>query len=577
MGLADSTKPKVNYQVAPEEFPEPPGKLSKGRSQSARKYCSAVGAQLFIMVCFSVVVLRQIPPRAVSGSAPAVEFSSERAMRNLSAISAAPHPSGSPDHKRVRDYIESEITSLEIHPELQETTGSAQNIVARLRGTAPSKAILVVGHYDTVPASPGASDDGSAVAAMLETLRALKEGPPLKNDVILLFTDREETGLLGAKSFVYGNPLARDVGIVLNFDARGCSGQSIMFETSAESGWLITEFAKVAPHPSANSFMNEVYKRLPNNTDFSVFKQAGFAGLNFAFIDDFRRYHSPYDTLENIDPDSLQHQGANALALTRHFGDLNLEDANGSSRIYFDALGWTLISYPLTWATPLTILVLLLVLLVTALGLKRRSLTLRGLAKGFFAFLLMMAALMLVASFVQAVADGLSGNRPGVHTSNLHILGLLAFSISVASSFYPWMRRTVTMADMAFGSCFLWVVGMVVTTLFLPSASYIFLWPLLFSLFGSLLIFASVQQSSISIKHLILSSLCAIPGIVVLLPVVYIALLGFMFKLAGPVVMIAGLLGALLVPQFEVIADLDKRILPVSSALVGVVLIAAGR
>src|SRR5258706_7442827 len=119
---------------------------------------------------------------------------------------------------------------------------------------------------------------------MLETLRALKSSPTLSNDVIALFSDGEEIGSLGAKAFVYQHPWAKDVGVVLNFEARGSSGPAIMFETSDKNGWLIKEVAKAAPRPAAHSLAPAIYQLLPNRTDFTVFKEAGFAGLNFAYI-----------------------------------------------------------------------------------------------------------------------------------------------------------------------------------------------------------------------------------------------------------------------------------------------------
>jgi acetylornithine deacetylase/succinyl-diaminopimelate desuccinylase-like protein len=50
-------------------------------------------------------------------------------------------------------------------------------VVARLSGTGGSKSILLVSHYDSVATAPGASDDSSGVATLLETARALKAGP----------------------------------------------------------------------------------------------------------------------------------------------------------------------------------------------------------------------------------------------------------------------------------------------------------------------------------------------------------------------------------------------------------------
>src|SRR6185369_13067723 len=282
---------------------------------------SAAGIMLVIIT--AVLVVYQMNPPLPAVSAPLTEFSGERALKHLTAIAQRPRPSGSSEHTAVANYIQNELTVLGLSPEIQQTQ-AVTNILGRLKGTSDEKAVLLAAHYDTVPKSPGAADNGSAVAAILETLRALKSRQPLRNDVIALFSDGEEAGLLGAKAFVYQHPWAKDVGVVLNFDARGTSGPVIMFETSDKNGWLIKEFAKAAPHPAANSLAPALYALMPNDTDLTVFKVAGFAGLNFAYIIGLNHYHTPLDNLTNIDHRSLQHQGSTALALTRHFGNLNL-------------------------------------------------------------------------------------------------------------------------------------------------------------------------------------------------------------------------------------------------------------
>jgi len=208
-----------------------------------------------------------------------------------------PHPTGSPANAAARDYIVSAFHELGIDAQVQEGVGifhhgrSAQaaivrNVVARLPGLQGSPAVLLVGHHDSVPAAPGAADDGHSVGVLLETLRALRSGPRLRNDVIFLLTDGEEVGLLGADAFVREHPWAKDVGVVLNFEARGTSGPGHMFETSEGNGWLIRQFAQSAPYPRTDSLSYEVYRRLPNDTDLTVFKKRGYSGLNFAFIDD---------------------------------------------------------------------------------------------------------------------------------------------------------------------------------------------------------------------------------------------------------------------------------------------------
>ena len=312
---------------------------------SQAHYLAGVASFLLLVGLAALSLLDLKPPNIVPASAPDAEFSSERAMKHLQVIAQRAHPIGSPENDDVRNYLVQELTVLGANPRVQNTTavnnprrnliiaGTVNNVVAKLEGTANSKSVLLVGHYDSVPTGPGAADDGAAVAALLETLRALKAGPPLKNDVMFLFTDGEEAGLLGAHAFVDEDPSARQVGVVLNFEARGNRGPSIMFETSPGNGWLVGEFAKAAPHPLANSATYDIYRYLPNDTDFSAFKRAGTAGLNFAFIEGVITYHTQLDTVENIDHRSLQHQGSYALALARHFAGLNLDNVKARDAI----------------------------------------------------------------------------------------------------------------------------------------------------------------------------------------------------------------------------------------------------
>ena len=147
---------------------------------------------------------------------------------------------GSPANAAVRDYLVGELRGLGLTPQVQRATaayypipgllqaGTAENVLARLPGTNPAgKAFLLAAHYDSVPTGPGATDNGSGVASALETLRALRAGPPLRNDVIVLFTDGEERGLIGARAFVDQHPWASDVGVVLNLDTRGNTGPAL--------------------------------------------------------------------------------------------------------------------------------------------------------------------------------------------------------------------------------------------------------------------------------------------------------------------------------------------------------------
>ena len=205
-----------------------------------------------------------------------------------------------------------------------DTWAVVNNIVAKIPGTQPTGAVMMVAHYDSVPSGPGAGDDAASVAAILEALRALKAGPALRNDLIVLFTDGEELGLLGAKGFVETYPTLDNIKVVLNFEMRGDYGPSMMFQTSAHNSWLVDQLAAAAPFPYATSAAPTVYKRLPNDTDLTVFLDAGMAGMNFAAAGGITRYHTALDNADLLDQRTLQHQGSYALSLARRFGSIDL-------------------------------------------------------------------------------------------------------------------------------------------------------------------------------------------------------------------------------------------------------------
>ena len=318
-------------------------------------------------------------PPVVPASAPPDKFSAERAVRLLEYPTTMIHPFGSQENAKVRKYLVQQLRLLGVEPEvytgyLTHTSKRGHNSMERvdsimvvLPGYAPTRSILLMGHYDSTPYGVGCADDGSAVATMYETLRALLHSPPLKNDVIFLFTDGEESGLLGPKAFL-NHPLFETVGLCLNFEARGHYGPSMMFQMSNNNSWLINEFAKVVPYPRASSMMFEVAGKMPTSTDYYVLKPRGVPGFDFAFVGGIRYYHTPNDNIEHISLRSLQHHGEYALPLVKHFGNLDLshlkigypfeEPVNNS--IYFQLPGGNLITYSEKWVFPLLLLSIIL-------------------------------------------------------------------------------------------------------------------------------------------------------------------------------------------------------------------------
>jgi hypothetical protein len=555
----------------------------------------SIGTLLFILLSVWFTLYQQRPPATVSAGAPLEMFSSGRAMKHLKAICATPHPMGTHESAEVREYVITALRMAGLNVEVQQTTavnttrngvarlGTVHNVVAKLKGTEENgKAILLVSHYDSVPSSFGASDDGAGVAAMLETLRALTATvTPRRSDVIFLFTDGEENGLLGAQAFVNEHRWAKDVGLVLNFEARGNGGPSIMFETSDENAWLIREFAKAAPHPVANSLAYEIYKLLPNDTDLTVFKQAGFAGLNFAFIEGVSHYHTVLDRFEQIDERSLQHHGSHALALTRHFANLDLNDRKETNAIYFDIFGATLVHYPGAWAIPLSLLSIILFVVLAVVGLRKNTLTLKGMGFGFIA----VSGAMFVAAGVTSLiwmlvsrSQSVTGFRPGseIYQENTYLLGFMCLAIAIVTALDLWFLKKTRMENLLAGGMLWWVILTVVSSVYLPGASYLFLWPLLFSMLGLCLMLVVSRDRRSERKLLPVAYLCAMPAIILGVPAIYQMFQGLGLNMIGPIMLAVALLCALLIPHIRLITREKKWILPGIAALVGVGFIAAG-
>ena len=537
-------------------------------------------------------ILSLIPP-AINANAPANEFSSARASEYLKAIAVRPHPIGSPAHAEVREYIFGELLKMGLQPQLQKTTAvnanwgssyraaTVENIVAKLEGTANSRAVLLVAHYDAAPTSLGASDDGAAIVSLLETLRALKASAPLKNDVIFLATDGEEIGLLGAIAFVQQHPWAKDVGVVLNFEARGSHGPSIMFQTSDENGWLIDELAESVSRPVANSLAADIYKQLPNETDFTIFKQAGINGLNFAYIEGVASYHSSLDNIANLDERSLQHHGMYALALARAFGNSDLNaPVSRTEAVYFDLFGRTLIHYSRTTALVLTTLVALITFGVIGLGLRRGILTLSGQAWGFLALLLSMIGATLLVMLVWWTVDALAGSQTSFQqgdtwTNHLYLTGFVFLTIAITAIVYGLFRKKVSLENLATGALLWFLLLLIVAHIYFPGGTYLLVWPLLSALIAWILRFTLPAEKLSLTKLGFLSAVCAAPGIILISPLAYQVFVAVGISQTTFIVVPVTLLVGLLLINFEPIASSFRWLLPAASTLAAVCFIVA--
>ncbi|HEX8282838.1 MAG TPA: M28 family peptidase [Pyrinomonadaceae bacterium] len=483
------------------------------------------------------VYLQNRLPEVVPAEAAASEFSAARALAHLRAVAARPHPAGTRENAAVRDYILRELSNLGLAPETQRTTavnrkwgtpfsaGTVENVLARVKGAGGGRPVLLAAHYDSAPNSPGASDDGSGVVTLLETARALKAGAPLRNDIILLFTDAEEVGLLGAHAFAAEHPWAKEVGVFLNFEARGNGGPVVMFETSGGNGDLVGQFARGAARPVANSFFYEIYQRLPNDTDFTVFKGLGAQGMNFACADGIQHYHTRLDSVEALDAGSLQHAGSNALALARHFGGVGSDGAKTTNAVYFNVLGANFIRYPGALVIPLLLLAVLLFAFVLWSTLRGGEVTFSGVALGFAglfaAAVVALAVCWLAWWMVRASAQSYRGVPWGEpYHGNAFRVGFVLLAVAATAAVYALLRRRAGAWGLAVGALFWWLILSAVVSVMMPGGSYLFTLPLLFALAG--LAVARVLKNRGSANVQLLSAIAAVPGVLLWAPMAYI-------------------------------------------------------
>ena len=327
--------------------------MQQDATQSSGSILSAL-VILALVLFLSIEGLRPPAPKPVNASA--TEFSAGRARQALNRLvgDGIPHPTGSAQNDVVRGRVMDEFTQAGYQATVQEgfacdeegDCATVHNLLARLDGSVPGEAVLVAAHYDSVPAGPGAFDDGAGVVTVLEAARALKSLPQPRHSMIFLVDDGEEAGLLGARVFVKQHPWAKQVRAAVNIDSRGTNGASLMFETGDANEWALRAYAARAARPETSSIFYEAYKRFPNDTDFSVFKAAGYQGVNFANIGGVVHYHTPLDNFANADPATLQHHGENTLSSLETLANGDIANPPRTSAVYFDAFGRWVIWWP---------------------------------------------------------------------------------------------------------------------------------------------------------------------------------------------------------------------------------------
>ena len=546
-----------------------------------RKNPTSILAVVLILAILGIIYATMMPQYISKNDEALADFSTERALNQVEIIAQKPHYVGSTNHELVANYLKLELNRIGLETSVQEgftlndkgLLVKSKNILTRIKGTNSSKALLLLSHYDSAPHSfsKGASDDASGVATILEGIRAfLYAKEPQKNDIIILFSDAEELGLNGAALFVNKHPWVKDVGLVLNFEARGTSGPSYMLmETNKGNQALVQEFTKAkAAYPVSNSLMYSIYKMLPNDTDLTVFREQGnIQGFNFAFIDGHYNYHTQQDDVQHLNKMTLAHQGSYLMPLLRYFANADLnQTASTEDYVYFSA-PFSFISYPFSWVMPMTLIAFGLLVLFMFIGKAKRMITFREIFKGFVPLLgsLIIAGLVtflgwkIILEIYPQYSDLLNGFTYNGHA---YIGAFVTLSIAICFAFYHHFSDAKITMNHFVAPLLLWIVinGFLANSL--TGAGFLII-PVYFGilLFG---IFVFTQHYSLGI-NLIFS----IPALAIIAPFIVMFPIGLGLKILFGSAVLTVLLFGLLLPIFNTFVKKGAWIMVFFAASIG--------
>ena len=526
------------------------------RFQSLISFFLIIG---LVYLSFSSLMPKSGTPASISET----KFSTERALIHLREITKAPHYIGTEEHARVREYIVEQLNGLGLKTEIQEgfiinpkwkSLDKPKNILAKIKGSGNGKSLLLLSHYDSaLTPSFGASDAGSGVVTILETIRAFQASAKTPtNDIIVLFTDAEEVGLDGARLFVKNHPWAKNVGIALNFEARGSGGPSNMIvETNSGNKNLINAFMEAdVKFPVASSLMYSIYKMLPNDTDSTVLRQGGdIDGFFFAFIDDHFDYHTANDNFENLDRNTLQHQGEYLLPLVHYFADADLSSLKSSEdHVYINVPILKMISYPFAWIIPMLILAISVFTILIVYGLKKKVLSGKTIARSFVPFLLAFVSCGLIGFYgwklLLVLYPQYSEIQHGfTYNGHTYISFFVLVSLAILFGVYHRYSKKTNLASLLIAPLIFWLLINVIVAIYLKGAAF-FIIPVFL---GLLSLWILIRQEK---PNLILMVIIGALAIFMFVPLIQFFPVGLGLKMLVGSCLITALLFGILLPVF---------------------------
>lgn len=448
---------------------------------------------LLIIIYLAFIPLN--PQNSTDETIIADDFYLENAINHVNKISQAPRYVGSRNHFQVKQYLIKQLQLRGLQVSIQKTNivnqhstfTQVENILAKIEGTDQNaKSIVLMSHYDSAAyTSLGAGDAGSGVAVILEGIRSyMRKNIKPKNDIIILFTDAEEIGLLGAKAFIKKHRWANNVGVVLNFEARGTAGSSFMLmETNHGNQQMFKLFndAKIE-FPVSNSLAYSIYKLLPTDTDLSVFrKDKDIPGFNFAFIDNHFNYHTELDNTTNLSLDSLAHQAHYLMPMLEILTQIDLNILKSDKNdVYFQLPFYKTLNYPYDWTLVITGINLLVFMLIIFAGIRNKSIRINSALSGSLPLLKSLLITVLVSFMLLKFLYWLHPHYSEIlqgFTYNGHIY-IVVFSLLAASISFLFYRRLLdshNASELMVVPILIWILLSFAAAVYITGAHFIIL------------------------------------------------------------------------------------------------------
>ena len=293
-----------------------------------------------VILCTIVACLSQFNDSAAINTKSSVVQESNYILSNVANES---HSVGTKENEKVKDFIVGYFEDLGIEVYTQshdikkihapyrlnpEVTGQLNNIIAVIPGIRETNSIVITAHYDSVPQGPGAGDDGYGVVAVLQAAKYLSQKKQIDNTVYFIISDGEEEGLLGASALINNKEIFNSSTLVVNFDARGNKGVPMMYETAENDYELMRMVRRTVDNLVAYSLGNDIYKFIPNWTDYTIYKEKNIQGCNFATLMGMDAYHNMNDSFENANQYTMEEYVNYATRLTARLAYLSSSRLN---------------------------------------------------------------------------------------------------------------------------------------------------------------------------------------------------------------------------------------------------------